>query len=168
MLKKMSVALFSLLALVSVSAANAEVARAVVTTAVVDREPVSDLTSIPATDSSAIFFTELRNMEGATVTHLWKFNGEVMAEVKFNVGGARWRIWSSKNLMPEWYGEWIIDVVDDAGNVLTEKNFIYEAAMADAPAEEMTGDAPMGGDMSGDEPMSESTAAPAEEMKQGQ
>jgi hypothetical protein len=164
MWKKISVALFSLLALVSVSAANAEVARAIVTTAVVDREPVSDLTTIPATDSSAIFFTELRDMEGKTVTHLWKFNGEVMAEVKFNVGGPRWRVWSSKNLMPEWYGEWIVDVVDDAGTVLTEKNFVYEAAMAEAPAEEMTGDAPMGSGAS----MSEPAAAPDEEMKQGQ
>jgi hypothetical protein len=143
MLKKLSVALFSLLALISVSAANAEVARAVVTTAVVDREPVSDLSSIPATDSSAVFFTDLRDMAGTTITHLWKYNGEVMAEVKFNVGGARWRVWSSKNLMPEWYGEWIIDVVDDAGTVLTEKNFIYEAPMAEAPAGEMTGDAAM-------------------------
>ena len=142
MLKKISVALLSLLALVSVSAANAEVARSVITTAVVDREPVSDLTSIPASDNSAVFFTELRNMEGTTITHLWKFNGEVMAEVKFNVGGPRWRVWSSKNLMPEWYGEWIVDVLDDAGNVLVEKSFTYEAANA-APAEEMTGDAPM-------------------------
>lgn len=155
MLKKISVALLSLMALVSVSAANAEVARAVVTTAVVDREPVSDLTSIPASDSSAIFFTELRNMEGAVITHLWKFNGEVMAEVKFNVGGARWRVWSSKNLMPEWYGEWVIDVLDDSGNVLMEKNFIYEAAMAEAPAAEMTGDAAVAEE-----------AAPAAEMKQ--
>ncbi len=155
MLKKISVALVSLMALVTVSAANAEVARAVVTTAVVDREPVSDLTSIPASDSSAIFFTELRNMEGAVITHLWKFNGEVMAEVKFNVGGARWRVWSSKNLMPEWYGEWIVDVLDDTGNVLMEKNFIYEAAMAEAPAAEMAGDAPMAEE-----------AAPVEEMKQ--
>ncbi len=155
MLKKISVALLSLMALVNVSAANAEVARAVVTTAVVDREPVSDLTSIPASDSSAIFFTELRNMEGAVITHLWKFNGEVMAEVKFNVGGARWRVWSSKNLMPEWYGEWIVDVLDDTGNVLMEKNFIYEAAMAEAPAAEMAGDAPMAEE-----------AAPVEEMKQ--
>ncbi len=162
MLKKMSVALLSLLALVSVSAANAEVARAVVTTAVVDREPVSDLTSIPASDSSAVFFTELRDMDGATVTHLWKFNGEVMAEVKFNVGGPRWRVWSSKNLMPEWYGEWIVDVVDDAGNVLVEKNFIYEAANA-APAEEMTGDAPMADQAA---PAEAPAAAPTAESSQ--
>lgn len=155
MLKKMSVALLSLLALVSVSTANAEVARAVVTTAVVDREPVSDLTTIPATDSSAVFFTELRNMEGAVISHLWKFNGEVMADVKFNVGGPRWRIWSSKNLMPEWYGEWVVDVVDDKGNVLAEKSFIYDTAKKEAPAAEMTGDAPMS-----------EQAAPAEEMKQ--
>lgn len=161
MLKKMSVALLSLLALVSVSAANAEVARAVITTAVVDREPVSDLTSIPASDNSAVFFTELRDMDGTTITHLWKYNGEVMAEVKFNVGGSRWRVWSSKNLMPEWYGEWIVDVVDDAGNVLVEKNFIYEAANA-APAEEMTGDAPMADQAA---PMEEQTPAPASEMQ---
>jgi len=132
MLKKLTVALFSLLAFVAASAANAEVARAIITTAVADHEPVSDLTTIPASDSKAVFFTEVRGMEGKTITHLWKFNGEVMAEVKFNVGGPRWRVYSSKNLMPEWYGEWIVDVVDEAGNVLTEKNFVYEAA---APAD---------------------------------
>ncbi len=156
MSNKLSVALLSLLALVFVSSANAEVARTVITTAIVDREPVDDLTTVPASDSSAIFFTELSNMEGTTITHLWKFNGEVMAEVKFNVGGPRWRVWSSKNLMPEWNGEWNLEVLDDSGSVVAQKSFTYGAVAEGAPK----------GEMSDDAPMAEQSAAPAEEMKQ--
>ena len=51
--------------------------------------------------------------------------GDVMAEVSFNVGGDRWRVWSSKTLVPEWRGDWNVIVVDEAGNVLHEDTLIY-------------------------------------------
>ena len=59
------------------------------------------------------------------MTHRWIYFGDVMAEVSFYVGGDRWRVWSSKNLLPEWRGDWNVVVLDDAGNVLHEDTLIY-------------------------------------------
>ncbi|MFA7620175.1 MAG: DUF2914 domain-containing protein, partial [Thiohalomonadaceae bacterium] len=75
----------------------------------------------PAGTGRIYFFTELRDMEGQTVSHRWEQDGEVMAEVPFNVGGPRWRVWSSKNIDSGATGEWSVAVVDGAGNELARK-----------------------------------------------
>ena len=64
------------------------------------------------------YFTELKGFEDQVVMHRWSFNGNVMAEVSFNVGGPRWRVYSSKRFQPEWDGDWIVEVVDQAGVVV--------------------------------------------------
>lgn len=135
-MKKMMISLFTVagLLLSGVSFAG-DVARAIVTTGVAEREPVNDLERVLAGNEQVLFFTELSEMEGQTVTHRWSYGGEVMAEVAFNVGGPRWRVWSSKNLIPEWAGEWKVEVVDGEGNVVHEKNFAFDAEMVSAPAE---------------------------------
>ncbi|MFQ5511803.1 MAG: DUF2914 domain-containing protein [Candidatus Krumholzibacteriia bacterium] len=103
------------------------VARAIFTSGVVDREPVDDLDSL-ATDSTRVFFfTEIVGMEGNTVTHRWLLEGENKAEVPFAIGGPRWRVYSSKNFVPEWTGSWTVEVVDTAGNILGEKGLVYYA-----------------------------------------
>lgn len=104
------------------------VARALFTTGVQDREPVDQITRANNTVSTVYFFTELRDLAGHAVTHRWKYNGTVMAEVKFDVGGARWRVFSSKNFVPEWVGEWTVDVVDGDGSVLTSESMTYSGA----------------------------------------
>jgi hypothetical protein len=120
--------------------AEGSVARAIVTTGVADREPVNNLERVLAGNEKVIFFTELRNMEGQTVKHRWSRGDESLAEVEFNVAGPRWRVWSSKNLMPEWAGEWKVEVIDGEGNVVSEKSFSFAADVSAAAAAE---EAPM-------------------------
>jgi hypothetical protein len=118
--------LFALLLTVTLASAG-EVARAQFTSAVDAREPADDLAEAAAANVTKIyFFTELRDLEGQTVTHRWSYGGEAKAEVSFTVGSPRWRVWSSKELLPEWAGTWTVAVVDAGGNVLTEKNFEYK------------------------------------------
>ena len=126
-MKKLMISLFALSSLLVSGLVHAEgsVARAIVTTGVADREPVNDLERVLAGNEKVLFFTELRGMEGQTVKHRWSHGGEALAEVEFNVGGPRWRVWSSKNLMPEWAGEWKVEVLDGEGNVVSEKGFSY-------------------------------------------
>lgn len=139
-------------------AAQAEdgVARAAFTTAIQDREPVDQIGQLSNDNTQIYFFTEIRGMEGHSITHRWTQGGETRAEVTFNVGGNRWRVWSSKTLMPEWIGEWQVSVVDEGGNVISQESFAYVPADAtgqsEAPAEEAAPAA---------EPATE--AAPAEE-----
>lgn len=105
--------------------AEGSVARAIITTGVADREPVNDLQRVLAGNEKVLFFTELRNMEGQTIRHRWSHGEESLAEVEFHVGGPRWRVWSSKSLLPEWGGEWLVEVIDGAGNVVSEKRFNF-------------------------------------------
>ncbi len=94
------------------------VARAQFTSGISDREPADKLDPIPGDRGEITFFTELRGLDGRTVTHRWVYGGETQAEVSFNVGGPRWRVWSSKQLLPDWHGEWAVEVIDEDGSVL--------------------------------------------------
>lgn len=121
-----------------VAYAEGSVARAIVATGVADHEPVNDLERVLAGNEKVYFFTELRGMQGQTVKHRWSHGEVALAEVEFNVRGPRWRVWSSKNLLPEWSGEWKVAVIDAAGNVISEKSFTYASGetMAKEPAVE--------------------------------
>ncbi len=114
---------------------RAHIARAMVTTGVVDREPVDQVHSLMNDNSMVFFFTELMGMQGQTVTHRWAFNGQLMGEVPFEVGGPRWRVWSTKNLESIWVGTWTVSVVDENGKVLQTEDFDYaNRALPASPA----------------------------------
>lgn len=108
------------------------VARSAFTTEIVEREPVDNLTSAPNTLNRIFFFSDLRGLEGQIVTHRWEYNGKVMAEIKFKVGGPRWRVYSSKNLVPDWTGQWTVVVLDESGWPLKASIFEYTEATAEA------------------------------------
>ncbi len=115
-------------------AVQGSVARGVFTTAIVDREPQDDLDSLPNDHEMVYFFTELKDLAGQQVTHRWEYNGQVMAEVSFDVGADRWRTQSSKNLQSIWVGDWTVTVVDAEENVLLTHKFEYTVAEAATPA----------------------------------
>ena len=103
-----------------------KVARAIFTSAIVDREPVDNLTTVSNDIQRVFFFSDLRGLAGQIVTHRWEYKNEVMAEVTFKVGnGARWRVYSSKNLLPEWTGTWTVVVSDENGRPLKASMFEY-------------------------------------------
>jgi hypothetical protein len=122
--------------------AQGTVARSIITTAVEDREPTNDLTEVPASEERVLFFTDLRGMAGQTIKHRWLHAGEQVAEVDFNVGGPRWRIWSSKSMIPDWQGNWTVQVIDGNGQVVAEKQFSYGAAEAAMSTMAPEGEAP--------------------------
>lgn len=110
------------------------VARAIVTTNVVDREPVDSIDTLGNDRLDVFFFTEIQNLEGQMLTHRWEYGGEVMAEVPLQIGGPRWRTFSSKRLHESWLGEWTVSVVDEAGRVLESARFDYVEAVPAAAA----------------------------------
>jgi hypothetical protein len=111
-------------------APSGSVARASFTTAVQEREPVDNINAISNDNTRIYYFSEIRGMAGHTVTHRWEHDGKVMAEVPFNIGGDRWRAYSSKNLDPSWTGEWKVSVVTEGGETLSVNTFNYESAPA--------------------------------------
>jgi len=98
------------------------------TSGIESREPIDKITSLTNDVRKILFFSEIRELTGQTVTHRWEFEGKIMAEVPFNIGGSIWRTWSSKNLLPGWLGEWKVSILDASGNILGNKTFTYVKA----------------------------------------
>ena len=112
----------------STRASRGRIHRAVFTNAVVNREPVDDIRSLTTETEKVFFFTEIVGMEGREVTHRWTHNDKIMAEVAIQVGGPRWRVYTSKKLLPGWTGEWTVTVVGEGGEKLVENSFMYVAS----------------------------------------
>jgi len=96
------------------------------TTEISDREPVDDVTFLGNDKRVVYFFTDLRNMKGQTVRHVWRYENADMGTVSFDVKGERWRVWSSKQLLPAWLGAWTVSVLNSEGEVLATESFTFQ------------------------------------------
>lgn len=104
-----------------------EVSRAIFTIGIDNREPVIKVDSIDSGSYTSItFFTELNGLSGHNITHQWTHNDKVMFEKIFEVKSARWRVWTSKTLIPSWTGSWTVKVLDDDRTVLASNSFEYQ------------------------------------------
>ena len=108
------------------------VSRSAFTTAVVNREPRGRIQELTNDKHHVYFFTELKGMTGQNITHRWVHKGQTMAEVKFNIGAPRWRVWSSKTLLTHWTGPWKVEVLNELQQVVhsEELNYIDIASAA--------------------------------------
>ncbi len=123
-LRSVFIVLLSILS-IPLAYADMDVARAQITSGIENKEPVDQLSKVYNDTHKVYFFTELKGMKGRSILHRWEQGGIVRAEVAFDIGGDRWRVWSSKNLYPTWLGEWTVSVVDDGGNILAQESFDY-------------------------------------------
>ena len=90
-----------------------------------DRTPLNIIEELDNSFGKIYFFTNIRNLQGQSIRHRWIYKNKVMAEIKFNINGPRWRVWSSKNLWPTWLGEWSVEVLNANSEVLYKKEFNY-------------------------------------------
>lgn len=109
-------------------AAEGTVTRAQFTSAVLDREPVDEITTIDSNTGSVFFFTEFSDFEGTTASHRWIYNGEVRFELSFKIRGPRWRVYSQKTLPSEWMGDWKVEIVSEDGSVLAAHNLRHSGS----------------------------------------
>jgi hypothetical protein len=108
--------------------ASEHVTRAAFSTEISEREPVNQITVVTTEMDKVFFFTEIVGLAGMTVTHRWVYDGETKAEVQFQIGADRWRVYSSKTLIPEWVGTWSVDVLDGEGNKIYTASLDYQRA----------------------------------------
>ena len=108
-----------------VQSAETGVSRSVFTSAIENKEPVSELKTISNDIGNVYFFTELRGLSGHTITHRWEYNNKILAEVPFKIAANRWRTWSSKSILPSWTGTWTVSVLDVGGNIIEQNEFEY-------------------------------------------
>ena len=108
------------------NATAGEVARAIFTIGIDSREPTILVDNISSNSYTEIsFFTELTNLSGHTITHQWTYSDKIIFEKSFEVNGGRWRIWTSKKILPKWSGNWTVNVLDTDRSVLESKSFEY-------------------------------------------
>jgi hypothetical protein len=74
-----------------------------------------------------IFWTRLAGgAPGRWVEHVW-FHGEnEIARVRQKVEGPTWRTWTRKRILPEWTGDWRVEVRAEDGTLLAERFFTVE------------------------------------------
>ncbi|MBT3309626.1 MAG: DUF2914 domain-containing protein [Gammaproteobacteria bacterium] len=90
------------------------------------REPVDQVCQLSSDEKRIFYFSDLHNQQGKQIFHLWEYQGREMAKVALGtVKGARWRVWSSKNLIASWSGTWVLKVVTKEGSVLHQDQFEY-------------------------------------------
>jgi len=118
--------LISCSALITSQLWASEVTRAQFTTQILDREPVDMVITLSTDQTQVNYFTELTDLTGHTVTHQWLYGDDIMFEKNFQVGGARWRVWSSKTLQPGWTGRWTVNTLDEDRSLLKTQVFEYQ------------------------------------------
>lgn len=100
------------------------VIRDVVTTGVIDRQPIDAATVFPPSVGALYYFTEIVGARTPTqITHAWYYDGQKIAEIPLGIETAHWRTWSRKRILPTWIGSWEVEAVDPDGNVLSSQTF---------------------------------------------
>ena len=96
-------------------------------TAVEDRELQGQADTFPVDTEKVYCWCLITGCEEqTTIEHVWYYGGEEMARVPLDIPYPRMRTWSSKTMMPEWAGDWKVELVDDTGKVLSTVNFKME------------------------------------------
>jgi len=101
-----------------------EVADAVITTAVIDREPVDEVGAFPIQNGKLFCFSRITGAAEPTfVYHLWYHGETLMSRVELPVNSPDWRTWSAKKFLEDQPGEWHVDILDVSGNLMRQVNF---------------------------------------------
>lgn len=101
------------------------VLEAAIARSVVDRAAVDSGTTFPADVGQLFAWTRTRvSGDGeSTIRHVWFHGDEEMADIELTVRGSGWRTWSSKSIVPEWTGDWRVEVRDAADEVIATLRF---------------------------------------------
>lgn len=100
------------------------VIRDVVTTGIINRQPIDAATVFPPSVGTLYYFTEVVGATAAMpITHIWSYNGKRIAEIPLMIEADHWRTWSHKQILPNWIGSWEVEAVDSDGNVLSSQTF---------------------------------------------
>jgi hypothetical protein len=69
------------------------------------------------------YFAELKGMKGQAVYHEWWLNGDLVSRKKVNISDNIWRTSSKQIITYTTNNDWIVRLVDESRNKLSEKSF---------------------------------------------
>ncbi len=97
------------------------IARITFSTRIKKRQPVDSITTISYKQRNVYLFTEIENMRGKYITHVWYFDDKEVFKKRFKIKGSSWRIWTRKTITESMIGKWKGVIIDDTGKVLITK-----------------------------------------------
>jgi hypothetical protein len=63
---------------------------------------------------------------GTQLIHNWYYQGKLKASVNLTLGSSDFRTWSYKTMMPQWTGEWMVEVLLSDGTPLQNIIFVVK------------------------------------------
>ena len=100
---------------------------AVVCQNVVDRVPVGTGDVFAADIEKVFCFCKVTGASEPTeITFNWYHQGGLKSTVKLPVRAASWRTWSSKTIVPEMTGEWMVEILAADGSPLESIIFFIQ------------------------------------------
>lgn len=92
-----------------------------------ERNPVAP-GDIFTSDIEQLFcFTRVVGVEGESeVIHNWYLNDTLASSVTLSVRSSNWRTYSSKTIMPEFSGNWRVEILSAEKELLKQIHFIIE------------------------------------------
>jgi hypothetical protein len=104
--------------------AAVEVQKIAICTSIENKQPVGMDSVFAANVGKLYCYTKIKSQADTTeITHVWLFEGKEMTKVVLPIKAKSWRTWSAKTILPEWKGDWRVEVQDSAGDVLTSISF---------------------------------------------
>jgi Protein of unknown function (DUF2914) len=92
-----------------------------------DRTPIGRGSIFHAGVGRLYCFTKVIGAQtDTTIIHHWYLNGKLKASVTLPVRSAAWRTWSSKDIMPQETGDWMVEVLTAEGDALESILFLVQ------------------------------------------
>ena len=105
-------------------AASLQVQDVAIGTGVYDRAPTGTSSYFDSSVGKLYAFTRVIGAQGDTrVYHKWYHGDVLVADVPLTVRSGDWRTWSTKNVQPDWTGDWRLVVVSENGSILETVKF---------------------------------------------
>lgn len=99
----------------------------VICAAIKDRTPIGATDTLPSDILTVYCYTRIVGAKDTTaVRHVWYYGDRKMAEVELPVKSSSWRTWSSKRVLPQWKGNWKVEVVAPDSTVIATKSFFLK------------------------------------------
>ncbi len=95
-----------------------------------------DLDNREPVEPGDVFQNNLKNLfcfsrimgakEDIKIKHNWYFEDKLVASVPLHVGSINWRTFSSKRMLPQYTGEWRVEIISYDGTLLKKISFVLE------------------------------------------
>jgi hypothetical protein len=100
--------------------------KAVICEKIESRAPWGIREAYPSTIRNLFCFAHLTEIPSEeTIYHVWYYGKVEIAKVGLSVSPPQWRTWSSKIILPDWKGDWKVEIVL-GDHILKTLSFIIE------------------------------------------